>query len=161
VRTRDKLRQGAAGVVRPGEEIQAVFPVRTGSRDYADRAVIATDRRLLLFSLNEGWLDERIAEVPRNTRIGPCHGLMFYRFQAFGRHLSVSRLFFPDVAEADRLITSQLNWGTGRAGKPLWLCSTHGRVEADLPECPVIERRILAGHEIALPCAEPLEPIRE
>ncbi len=39
--------------------------------------------------------------MPRETRFGPCRG-MLYPITAFGTRLEVNRRFFADVAEADR-----------------------------------------------------------
>jgi hypothetical protein len=105
VGVRDRLRRGAADYLQPGEQIQAVFLASRPSHEYYDRAVVATDQRLLLYRLN--FLSrptELIAEADRNTKIGPCHGVLFYRFDTFeAEHLVVHRRLFSDVAEADRL----------------------------------------------------------
>ena len=104
VKVRDKLRLGASEYLEPNEQIQAVFLALSGARQYNDRAVIATDRRLVLFRLNfSGRPVELMAETARGTKIGPCRGVVTHRFDAFGVRLAVSRRFFADVAEMDRL----------------------------------------------------------
>ena len=45
----------------------------------------------------------------------------------------------------------------------VWVCPTHGRVEAEgpAPTCPMLLRRTIAGEAVAEPCGQPLEPIEE
>ena len=69
---------------------------------YNDRAVVATDRRLLPLRLNFlGRATGLAGEVPRETKLGPCSGFL-HPIDAFGTSLAVSFRFFKDVAEADR-----------------------------------------------------------
>ena len=49
---RDRLRKDAARHLVDGEQIQAVFYAKRPGTQYNDRAVVATDRRLLLMTLN-------------------------------------------------------------------------------------------------------------
>ena len=99
---RDRLRKDAAQYLEPGEQIQAVFYAKRPSVQYNDRAVIATDRRLLLLRLNFfGRAAGLAGEVSRETKLGPCSGFL-HPIDAFGTSLAVSFRFFKDVTEADR-----------------------------------------------------------
>ncbi len=100
---RGKLRQGAAQYLEPGEQIQAVFLAKRPEMRYNDRAVVATDRRILLLELGMrvSTVKGVLGEVPRETQLGPCHGVL-YPISVFGTDLQVFRRFFRDVAEADR-----------------------------------------------------------
>jgi hypothetical protein len=70
---------------------------------YNDRAVVATDRRLLLLELDFfARPTAMLFELPRQTRLGPCSGFM-HPLGAFGTGLAVNRRFFKDVAETDRI----------------------------------------------------------
>jgi hypothetical protein len=99
---RDRLRTNAAQYLQPGEQIQAVFYAKRPSAQANDRAVVATDRRLLLLKLNFfGRASGLLAEARCETRLGPCSG-MLSPVAAFDTPLQVSRRFFRDVDEADR-----------------------------------------------------------
>lgn len=99
---RDRLRRDAAQYLEPGEQVQAVFYAKRPITEYNDRAVVATDRRLLLLELNFfGRAQGLVDEVPRETRLGPCSGFM-HPIDLSGTRLAVNRRFFKDVAEADR-----------------------------------------------------------
>jgi hypothetical protein len=99
---RGKLATSATPHLQPGEQIQATFMALSGERQYNDRGVIATDRRILLFSLTmNGNVKDLLREVDRGTRIGPVGGLMLYKTDALGPTLKIHRRFFADVATAD------------------------------------------------------------
>jgi hypothetical protein len=99
---RDRLRKDAAQYLEEGEQVQAVFYAKRPTMEYNDRAVVATDRRLLLLELNFfGRAKGLVGEVPRETRLGPCSGFM-HPIDAFSTRLAINRRFFKDVAEADR-----------------------------------------------------------
>jgi hypothetical protein len=100
---RDKLRKGAGPYLEPEEQIQAAFLVKRPGMQYNDRAMVATDRRILLLELGMrvSTIKAVLAEVPRETKLGPCHGVL-HPIGVFGTELQVFRRFFPDVAEADR-----------------------------------------------------------
>jgi hypothetical protein len=99
---RQVLRQGAVAYLQPGEEVQAVFAARRRTMLYNDRAVVATERRLLLLALNFfGHPTGLLAETDRRVRLGPGRGLM-HPLTVFDAGLVVSRRFFKDLAEADR-----------------------------------------------------------
>ena len=99
---RDRLGKDAAQYLEPGEQVQAVFYAKRPTMQYNDRAVVATDRRLLLLRLNfRGRARGLAGEVPRETKLGPCRGFM-HPIDAFGTSLAVNFRFFKDVAEADR-----------------------------------------------------------
>jgi len=105
VALRDKLRDGAQGYLQPGEQIQAAFLAKRPEVRYNDRSVIATDRRILLFSLDFRCRPKAVlAELRRQTRLGPCTGWLLHPLAGFGVPLAVSRRFFADVEEADRAV---------------------------------------------------------
>jgi hypothetical protein len=100
--SRDRLRRDAASYLEPDEQIQAVFYAKRPAAQANDRAVVATDRRLLLLKLNFlGRVTGLLGEAQRETRLGPCHG-MLSPIRAFDTPLQVSFRFFKDVSEADR-----------------------------------------------------------
>lgn len=102
VAVRDRLRKDAAQYLEEGEQVQAVFYAKRPTMEYNDRAVVATDRRLLLLELNFfGRARGLVGEVPRKTRLGPCSGFM-HPIDAFGTRLAINRRFFKDATEADR-----------------------------------------------------------
>src|SRR5215831_14674150 len=87
---------GAGGADSGGLLCQA--PVSAGKRP----AVVATNRRLLLLKLNIlGRATGLLGEAPRETRLGPCQGILT-PLRAFDSPLQVSFRFFKDVDEADR-----------------------------------------------------------
>jgi len=99
---RDRLRKDASRYLEPDELIQAVFYAKRPEARANDRAVVATNRRLLLLRLNFlGRAIGMLGEAPRDTRLGPCRG-MLSRISAFDAPLQVSFRFFKDVNEADR-----------------------------------------------------------
>lgn len=99
---RDRLRKDAAKYLEPDEQIQAVFYAKRPSVMYNDRAVVATDRRLLLLELNFfGRATGLEGEAPRDVKLGPASGFV-YPITAFDTPVGVSVRFFKDVAEADR-----------------------------------------------------------
>jgi hypothetical protein len=101
--TREKLNNGALPYLEPGEQIHAVFLAKRPSMEYNDRAVVATNRRLLLLKLNFfGRPIALLTEADRKTRLGPWTGSLLYRLPAFDGNLSVARRFRKDVDEADR-----------------------------------------------------------
>ena len=105
---REKLGSGAAQFLEPGEHIQAVFSAHRW-RPWYDQggsdlyyAVVATDRRILLFKLDFfGRVAYVSGEVQRETQLGPCSATP-HRIRAFSTELIVNRHFFKDVEEADR-----------------------------------------------------------
>ena len=82
--------------------IQAVFYAKRPADLYNEYAVAATNRRLLLRMLNYfGRVTGMAGEAPRQTRLGPCSGIL-RAIRAFDAPLQVSFRFFKDVNEADR-----------------------------------------------------------
>ena len=114
---RDTIRANAASLLAPGEEIQAVATAQTTTPylvllsawiliiTNAYRVIVVTDRRILICRSGRFRMTpvrEILAELPRNTRIGPAHGL-WYRCSPVGM-LYISRRFHKDIAAADDLI---------------------------------------------------------
>jgi len=98
---RDRLRKDAAMYLEPAEQIQAVFYAKRPEARANDRAVIATDRRLILLRLNFfGRATGLLGQAQRDTRLGPCSG-MVSPIRAFDTPLQVGFRFFKDVNEAD------------------------------------------------------------
>jgi len=74
----------------------------TGSKSYNDREVVATDRRILLCSLNFfGGIRGHLADVDRSTQIGPASGAIQYWTEPLGPKLGVARRFYKDIDQAD------------------------------------------------------------
>jgi hypothetical protein len=112
---RDKIRANAQPFLQAGEEIQAVIPAQTTSQYFvlisywiiifsnAYRIIVVTNQRILLFHSGRFRITpvgELIRELPRQTTIGPAHGL-WYRTEALGERLYINRRFHKDIATAD------------------------------------------------------------
>jgi hypothetical protein len=112
---RDKLKANAAHLLQPGEEIQVVIPAQTTSQylsvislwiiilSNAYRVVVVTDRRILLCHSGRFRISpvkNVVRELPRQTLIGPAHGL-WYRSESLGQRLYINRRFHKDVHLAD------------------------------------------------------------
>jgi len=113
---RDKIRANAAPLLAPGEEIQAVIPAQTVTQyllyistliitaTHAQRVIVVTDRRILLCRggrFRQSPVGEVLAELPRQTLIGPAHGL-WYRTDTLGQRLYIQYRFHKDVTAADQ-----------------------------------------------------------
>jgi hypothetical protein len=123
---REKLKANAAHLLQPGEEIQAVIPAQTISQYFvlisywiilasnALSVIVVTDRRILLCRsgrVRMTLVGEVVAELPRQTAIGPADGL-WYRTEALGQRLFINRRFHKDVAAADDVIAASTpDWG--------------------------------------------------
>ena len=116
---RDKMQKNVEPYLQPGERVQAIFGAQTTSQYFAlisywiiaknaYRVVVATDRRILVCHagrVSTTKVKDVIAELPRNTRIGPAKGL-WYRCDSLGDRLYVHKRFHKDIAEADASLTS-------------------------------------------------------
>jgi hypothetical protein len=120
VAIQDKIKANASPLLQQGEEIQAVIPAQTISAYYAlisiwilfllngHRVIVATNRRILVCSsgrLSITQVNEVLAELPRQTVIGPAHGL-WYKTESLGQRLYINRRFHKDVAAADDAVTA-------------------------------------------------------
>jgi hypothetical protein len=118
VAIRDQFRKNAAPLLQPGESIQSVFPAQTVSQYFAlisfwiivfknaYRVVVVTDRRILICSSGRFRVTPVKAilrELPRQTVIGPAHGL-WYKSESLGEKLYINKRFHKDVANADAMI---------------------------------------------------------
>lgn len=116
---RDKIQANAQPHLEPGEQIQAVWPcqshsawlmVATGVIPFVIfnkyMTVVATDRRILVGDSGR-WTTTKfksvLAEVPRQTAIGPASGL-WYKTEALGLTARIHKRFHKDVAEADAAV---------------------------------------------------------
>ena len=121
---RRRLRRHAQDLLAPGESIDAVFGAQTVSpwwriMSYSlimlvsgYRAVIATDRRILVCRcgrLRASAIKEVLAELPRQTPIGPLAG-MWARTTALGGRLYIYRRFYKDVDDADARLAGAGGW---------------------------------------------------
>jgi hypothetical protein len=112
---RDKLKVNAAPLLQPGEVIQAVIPAQTTSQYFAlisfwiiilsnaYRVIVVTDRRILLCRSGRFRVTpvkEILQELPRQTVIGPAHGL-WYRTEALGPRLYINFRWAKDIEIAD------------------------------------------------------------
>ena len=117
---RDQLRSNAAHLLQPGEAIQAVFCAQTTSQYYAMlstliiilsdayRVVVVTDQRILVCRSGRFRMTpvkHAIAELPRNTHIGPPSGL-WWRCETLGEPLYIHKRFHKDVAAADAVLAA-------------------------------------------------------
>ncbi len=115
---RDKMRANAAPFLQPGETIQAVFAAQTMSQWFAllsiwiivftnaYRVVVVTDRRIMVCRSGRfrvRMVNEVLFQFPRNTRIGPAHGL-WYRCDTLGEQLHIHKRFHKDVVAADAML---------------------------------------------------------
>ncbi len=116
---RDSMRESASQFVRTGEIIQAVFGAQTASRLLAAvtcvlmflnlnryRIVVVTSQRVLVLDAGKASMRTaraRVAELPRQTRLGPPSGL-WHVIPAAGEDLHVYRRFFKDIEIADRAL---------------------------------------------------------
>jgi hypothetical protein len=112
---RDKIAAAAAPFLEPGETVQTAFGAM-GTSPYwsllsywiiivkdANRAVVATDRRIILFrTARTRWTKfKKIeAEVPRATKLGEPSGLN-WKTSALGPTIWVNKRFHKDVRETD------------------------------------------------------------
>jgi hypothetical protein len=114
---RDKIREGAAAHLEPGEQVQAVFAAQTASQYllFAGfipfllvnkyRCVVVTDRRIALFDAGRWSMAKPkalITSLPRATPLGPASGL-WHALELGGEKLRVHKRFHKDVDEADRM----------------------------------------------------------
>jgi hypothetical protein len=115
---RDTMRSNASGLLHEGESVQAVFGAQTTSQWWvlvsyliiivrnSYRVVVVTDRRIVVCRsgrLRMTPVNGVVAELPRNTMIGPAHGL-WYRCETLGERCYIHKRFQKDVAAADALI---------------------------------------------------------
>lgn len=112
---RDKIAAAAAPYLQPGETVQTAFGAM-GTSPYwsllsywiivvkdANRAVVATDRRIILFRTSRlRWtkFKQIETEVPRSTRLGEPSGLN-WKCSAFGPTIWVNKRFHKDVRQTD------------------------------------------------------------
>jgi len=118
---RDKIKSNAEHLLQPGEEIQAVIPAQTVSQYLAAlisywiiifknayRVIVVTDRRILVCQSGRFRITpvgEVLRELPRQTPIGPAHGL-WYQTEALGEKLYIAKRFHKDVAAANLMASS-------------------------------------------------------
>jgi hypothetical protein len=114
----DKLRTAAAPHLRPGEQIQAVFPAQRANPKWVLVSVfitiakgwyvvVATDQRILVFRTSR-WFVSRLKDVakelPRSTRFGDPSGVARKKIQLDGENVWVSRPSWPQLRLADAAI---------------------------------------------------------
>jgi hypothetical protein len=99
---RDKLKKVLAHILSRKNRSKP-FPGEA-ARDAIQRPRGGRDRRILLLELGMRVSTVKcvLAEVSRETKLGPCRGVL-YPIGVFGTDLHVFRRFFRDVAEADRV----------------------------------------------------------
>ena len=116
---RDRIRANAQPFLRSGEGIQAVIPAQT-VRQYWSllsfwliardtyRVIVVTDQRILLCRsgrFTETPVREVLAQLPRETVIGPARGL-WYATDVLGPRLFIGRRFRDDAAAADGALSA-------------------------------------------------------
>ena len=115
---RDKIVERAAPFLQQGEQPQAAFAAMTvsplkvaligfilASRKRPYRAILATDRRILVLEATMGMrkITGLLRELPRATRIGPAKGL-HYKTDVLGERMWIPKVEQRQVAEADAAI---------------------------------------------------------
>lgn len=113
---RDSMRASAAPYLAPGEPVQAVFGAQTRSQYLAAlggiffflglnryRIFVVTPARILV--LDAGPMSQKkargvVAELPRQTRLGPGTGV-WHVIPVGNEKLRVHRRFFKDIQAAD------------------------------------------------------------
>ena len=120
---RDKLAEQAAPHLEPGEQVQHAFAAQAVSPYWAIlsfwviiakdayRAVVATDRRLIVFRTSR-WRFTKFKTVertyPRSNRIGEPTGVN-WKNDALGETLWIHRRFHKDVRAIDGSATA-IDW---------------------------------------------------
>lgn len=112
---RDKLRAAAAPHLEPGEQVQEAFGAQATSPYWsllsywiivfkdAYRAVVATDRRIIVFRTSRWRWTKFVAverTLPRSTKIGTPTGLN-WKTGTLGEELWINKRFFKDVLAVD------------------------------------------------------------
>jgi hypothetical protein len=124
---RDKIRTNAAPQLRPGEEIQSVLVGQTSSmwlmllgalpflivNQYY--TIIVTDQRVLVCrsgKLTSTAVKSVARELPRQTIIGPAHGL-WYKTDALGETMFIHKRWHKDIETADSLANQKPGESSG------------------------------------------------
>lgn len=103
----DKIQANAAPHVEPGERVQGAFAVqktltnRVGHGGY--RAVVATDRRFLVFqsgTFSQTTLKKLLTSLPRDQRLGPGSGV-FHSIQLGEETMMVNFRYFKQLDAID------------------------------------------------------------
>ena len=112
---RDKIAAAAAPHLQEGEQVQHAFGAMGASPYWsllsywiiivkdANRAVVATDRRILLAKTSRlRWTKFKgiEAEIPRATKLGEPSGLN-WKCDAFGTTIWINKRFHKDVRAVD------------------------------------------------------------
>lgn len=103
----DKIMTNAAEHLEAGEQVQGAFAVQKTVRNRAGdggyRAVVATDRRFLVFqsgTFSQTTLKKLIATLPRDQRLGPGHGA-FHEVHLGEESMLVNFRYFNQLAAID------------------------------------------------------------
>lgn len=112
---REKIGAAAAPFLQEGEQVQTAFGAM-GTSPYwsllsywiiivkdSNRAVVATDRRIILAKTSRlRWtkFKEIVAEVPRSTKLGEPSGLN-WKTDALGPTIWINKRFHKDVRDVD------------------------------------------------------------
>ncbi|KQP63528.1 hypothetical protein [Nocardioides sp. Leaf285] len=102
-----RITENAQEHLEPGEQVQGAFAGQTAIRFQVTdryRTVVATDRRLLIFdsgTFSQTSCTTLMAELPRETAVGPPSGLLWHRLDLIGEVLHVHRRYFSEVAAID------------------------------------------------------------
>ena len=103
----DKIMANAAPHLEPGEQVQGAFAVQKTLTNKATsggyRAVVATDRRILVFQsgmFSQTTLKRLLTSLPRDQRLGPGSG-PFHRVQLGDETMLVNFRYFKQLAAID------------------------------------------------------------
>lgn len=113
---RDKIAANAQPHLQPGETIQGVLAGQTASQYWIlliylvfliknrYRTIVATDRRIIVFDAGAWSMTKTksvVGELPRNHRLGPWDGNIWYRHQVGNETLRIHRRFKSDIEAID------------------------------------------------------------
>jgi len=113
---RDKIAANAQPYLQPGENIQGVLAGQTASQYWIllayivfliknrYRTIVATDRRIIVFDAGAWSMTKTksiVGELPRNHRLGPWDGNIWYRHQLGNETLRIHRRFKSDIETID------------------------------------------------------------
>lgn len=130
---RDKLRERVQPFLQEGEQVEQVFLAQAGPNPWLfgavgalimtllvkRRIVAVTNRRILVLTAGKftGTNPKGVlAELPRQSLLGPLEGKVWMKTQLAGETTYINRRFAKDVQEADAAVQSPPPAATGGGG---------------------------------------------
>jgi hypothetical protein len=121
VSIRDSMRESVSSFLRPDETVQTVIGAQTASQYVAAlvgpfpflglnryRILAITSQRILVLDAGKMSMKKArdvMAELPRETRLGPASGV-WHTIPVNGGKVRVHRRFFKDIERADATATA-------------------------------------------------------